>query len=226
MLVEETLFLTTSLSYQALTSAFQWNDYHNWGCMWRDWKRKTKIKMVFWWAYWWSDDNQNSLCIQLTSIFAFHQVPAKYNGFRWAFVQKSQPSSCWHVICVCIWFPRRTGFSTKSFTSGHFSVMHQILVEVDAEQAANELTGRDPPREKGEDAPEENGREDPAQGREQLGHVGYGGLDVLLHVFYILVIVQSGGGWRGGGKYGSRGYTRNLCSKAPWKVTWWVQSFF
>ncbi len=40
--------------------------------------------------------------------------------------------------------------------------MHQILVEVDAQQAANELTGRDPPREKGEDALEENGREDPA----------------------------------------------------------------
>lgn len=40
--------------------------------------------------------------------------------------------------------------------------MHQILVEVDAEQAANELTGCNPPREKGEDAPEENGSEDPA----------------------------------------------------------------
>lgn len=34
-------------------------------------------------------------------------------------------------------------------------------MEVDAEEAANELTGRNPPREKGKDAPEENGCEDP-----------------------------------------------------------------
>lgn len=43
---------------------------------------------------------------------------------------------------------------------GHFSVVHQILVEIDAEQAANELTGRNPPCEKGEYAPEEKRRED------------------------------------------------------------------
>lgn len=123
--------------------------------------------LMFWWK------PKQLICIQLTSIFAlivpnksFHQVPAKHSGFRGAFVPKSQPSSCWRVRCVMIVrvdvaFCWRTGFSRKSFISGHWSVMHQILVEVDAEQAANELTGRDPPREKGEDAPEENGREDP-----------------------------------------------------------------
>lgn len=35
-------------------------------------------------------------------------------------------------------------------------------MEVDAEQAADELAGRNPPSEEGEDAPEEEGCEDPA----------------------------------------------------------------
>lgn len=81
-------------------------------------------------------------------------------------------------------------------------VLHQVLVEVDAEERADDLAGGHPPRQEGEEASEEDGGEDGAQRGERLRQPGHGGLDVLLHVLHpVLVIVQAAGGdWSGRGQ--------------------------
>lgn len=67
-------------------------------------------------------------------------------------------------------------------------VLHQVLVEVDAEQRADDLAGRHPPRQEGEETSEEKWSEDGAQRHEGLCQVGNCGLDVLIHVVHPLFI--------------------------------------
>jgi len=73
-------------------------------------------------------------------------------------------------------------------------VLHEVLVEVDAEQRADELAGGHPPREEGEQTPQEERREDGAQRGEGLRQARHGGLDVLLRVLHpLLVFVETAG---------------------------------
>lgn len=83
----------------------------------------------------------------------------------------------------------RTPPHTLSTTCPAGLVLHEVLVEVDAEQGADDLAGSHPPREEGEETSEEDGSEDGAQSGEGLRQVGDSGLDVLLHVLHAVFIV-------------------------------------
>lgn len=106
-------------------------------------------------------------------------------------------------------------------------VLHEVLVEVDAEERADDLAGGHPPGEEGEEASEENGGEDGAQGGEGLRQAGHGGLDVLLRLLHgVFVIVQAAvGDGRCGGHDQGRGHPgARVCAASPGEIPYTVST--
>lgn len=75
-------------------------------------------------------------------------------------------------------------------TEAPFSVVHQVLVEVDAKETADDLARGHPPSEEGEEAAKEEWCEDGAEAVEGLSEVGHGGLDLLLHILGFLIVLH------------------------------------
>lgn len=90
-------------------------------------------------------------------------------------------------------------------------------MEVDSEQAGDELAGCHPPGEEGEEAAVEEGGEDAAQGAKGLRDTGHRHLDVLLDLLPLLVQAR-GQNHRGGAH--SRGHPRGLGVQTPRVITW------
>ena len=94
-------------------------------------------------------------------------------------------------------------------------------MEVDPQQAADDLAGRHPPGEEGQDSPEEERGEDGPQGAEGLQQARRRRLDVLLRILaLVLVLRPERGRGRDGEQRRRRGHAGGFWDQAPGEVSW------